>query len=285
MGPYDCIHSHVHRFSGYILTLARLAGVPVRVAHSHTADKESDNRHFYPFVMSILMDIGATAGLGVSEKATRALFGENWKVDPRWRVSHLGIDLEPFCCPVDSRSIRAEFGIPEHAIVVGHVGGFVPMKNHSFILEVAQQVCAANPEALFVFVGDGPLRKAMEIKAENLGIARHTRFIGVRNDVVRILKGLIDLFLFPSLYEGFPVALMEAQAAGLRCFVADTISTEIDICPELITRLSLADGAYRWAESILKAQCVVQPTFHPDRMHYFSIEVAARRLCSVYDQQ
>src|SRR5882762_5528332 len=80
-GPYDCVHSHVHRFSGYVLTLARLAGVPVRIAHSHTAEKEADKRRFYRRAMSLLLDIGATAGLGVSEKATKDLFGENWKID------------------------------------------------------------------------------------------------------------------------------------------------------------------------------------------------------------
>ena len=285
MGPYDCVHSHVHRFSGYVLTLARLAGVPIRIAHSHTAEKEADKRRFYQRAMSLLLDIGATAGLGVSEKATKDLFGENWKIDTRWRVSHLGIDLEPFCCPVDSHRVRAEFGIPEHAFVVGHVGGFLPVKNHTFLLDVAKHVCAANPEANFVFVGDGPLRSAMEIKAEKLGIARHTRFIGVRDDVVRLMKGLMNVFLFPSLHEGFPVALMEAQAAGLRCFIADTISSEIDILPALITRLSLADGACAWAASLLKGPPLAQTSFPPDAMHDFSVDAATRRLCSVYDQQ
>jgi glycosyltransferase involved in cell wall biosynthesis len=284
MGPYDCVHSHVHRFSGYVLTLARLAGVPIRIAHSHTADREADQRKFYRRAMSILLDMGATAGLGVSEKATKALFGENWKIDPRWRVSHLGIDLQPFCCPVDSRRIRAEFGIPEHAFVVGHVGGFLPMKNHTFLLDVAQHVCAAKPEAHFVLVGDGPLRNAMEIKAEKLGIARNVRFVGIRDDVARLMKGLMDAFLFPSRYEGFPVALMEAQAAGLRCFIADTISAEIDIRPELITRLSLKDGARVWAVSLAEGRAFVEANFHPDAMHHFSIDTAAARLCSVYDQ-
>jgi len=282
-GPYDCVHSHVHRFSGYVLTLARLAGVPLRIAHSHLSDKEADNRQFYQLAMTTLLKIGATAGLGVSEKASESLFGENWKIDPRWRVSHLGIDLKPFSLPVDSRRVRAEFAIPEHAFVVGHAGRFFPQKNHTFLLDVAKHVCAANPEAIFVLVGDGPLRNAMEIKAENLGIARHVRFVGVRDDVVRLMKGLMDVFLLPSLYEGFPVVLMEAQAAGLRCFIANTISEETDIFPELVTRLSLADGACAWAESLVKAQPLAETSFQPDAMRDFSIEAAVSRLCSVYE--
>jgi glycosyltransferase involved in cell wall biosynthesis len=282
-GPYDCVHSHVHRFSGYVLTLARLAGVPVRIAHSHLSDTEADNRELYQLAMANLLKIGATAGLGVSEKAATSLFGENWKADPRWRVSHLGIDLDPFSRPVDSHKVRAELGIPEHAFVVGHVGRFVPQKNHTFLLDIAKQVCENNGEAMFVLVGDGPLRNAMEIKAERLGISRHVKFMGIRDDVVRIMKGLMDVFLFPSLYEGFPLVLVEAQAAGLRCFIADTISAETDIFPQLVTRLALADSASTWAESVDRGRPSTERCFQPDAMRDFNIDAAIGRLCSVYD--
>jgi hypothetical protein len=99
------------------------------------------------------------------------------------------------------------------------------------------------------------------------------------------MKGLMDVFFFPSRYEGFPVALTEAQAAGLRCFIADTISAEIDIRPELITRLSLTDGASAWAASLVKGRRSTETNLHPHAMHHFSIDAAAARLCSVYDQR
>jgi glycosyltransferase involved in cell wall biosynthesis len=284
VGPYDVVHSHVHRFSGYVLTLARLGGVPVRIAHSHLSDKEVDNRELYQLAMANLLKIGATAGLGVSEKAAVSLFGKDWQADPRWRVSHLGIDLEPFSGPVDSHRVRAELGIPEHAFVIGHVGRFFPQKNHTFLLDIAKHVCATNDEAMFVLVGDGPLRNVMEIKAEKLGISRYVKFMGARDDVVRLMRGLMDVLLFPSLYEGLPLVLVEAQAAGLHCFIADTISAETDIFPELITRLSLADGAYTWAESMIKAP-LAEASFQPDAMGHFSIDAAVDRLCSAYDRQ
>jgi glycosyltransferase involved in cell wall biosynthesis len=284
-GPYDCIHSHVHRFSGYILALARLAGVPVRIAHSHLADQEADGRRVYQLASTTLLTMNATAGLGVSEEATKSLFGRNWKRDSRWCVLHLGIDLDPFSRHVDSQSVRAEFGVPEHVVVVGHVGRFVPQKNHTFLLEVAKRVCAANPQTIFVLVGDGPLRRSMEAKAERLGITQHVRFMGIRDDVVRLMKGLMNAFFFPSLYEGFPLVLMEAQAAGLRCLIADTISAETDIFPELITRLSLNADAHLWAESLIKAGSFVETRFQPDAMRDFSIDAAVDRLCGVYERQ
>jgi len=234
--------------------------------------------------MTNLLKIGATAGLGVSEKAAKSLFGDNWKTDTRWRVSHLGIDLEPFSRPVDSPKIRAELGIPEHAFVVGHVGRFFPQKNHTFLLDIAKQVCATKTEAMFLLVGDGPLRNAMEVKAEKLGIFRHVKFVGIRDDVVRLMKGVMDVLLLPSLYEGFPLVLMEAQAAGLRCFITDTISAETDIFPHLVTRLSLTDSASIWAESVTKGRRLAESEIQPDAMRDFSIDGAVSRLCSVYDE-
>lgn len=286
MGPFDCVHSHVHRFSGYVLMLARLAGVPIRIAHSHLSDKDSKNgREFYHLAMSNLMNISATAGLGVSEIAAESLFGENWRADSRWRVSHLGIDLEPFSQLLDRCQIRAELCIPEDAFVIGHVGRFFPQKNHTFLLDVAKHVCAANADAIFLLVGDGALRRAMEMKAGNLGIARQVRFMGIRDDVVRLMRGLMDAFFLPSLYEGFPMVLLEAQAAGLHCFIADAISAETDIFPELVTRLSLSESACAWAESILAARRFAKTSFQPNAMRDFSIDAAVSRLCSVYEQR
>ncbi len=285
LGPYDCVHSHVHYFSGYILMLARWAGVPMRIAHSHSDTHRDHGRKFYRFVATNMLRTGATAGLAVSYTAAKSLFGENWETDPRWRVCHLGIDLEPFSRPVDTSKARAELGIPEHAFVVGHIGRFVPEKNHTFLLDIAKRVSAMNAEALFVLVGDGPFRRAMEVKAENLGISRYIKFVGIRSDIVRLMKGVMDVFLFPSLYEGFPLALIEAQAAGLPCFIADTISAESDIVSELVTRLSLADSAQTWAESVVKAAPLYERVNLLGAIQNFSIEAAVSRLCHVYDEK
>jgi glycosyltransferase involved in cell wall biosynthesis len=254
----------------------------MRISHSHTSE-ENNGRQFYRFAMGNLLKVGATAGLAVSNKAAESLFGENWEADPRWRVCHIGIDLEPLSRPVDRSKIRAELDIPEHAFVVGHVGRFVALKNHIFILELAEQVCLLNSDARFVLVGDGPLRNAMERKAKNLGISQNIIFTGVRSDVERLMKGVMDVFLLPSFYEGFPLVLLEAQAAGLPCFIADTISSETDIVPRLVTRLSLADSAQRWAEFVVAAEPQPEKVFSPDVMRDFGIEAAVNRLCRVYD--
>jgi glycosyltransferase involved in cell wall biosynthesis len=285
LGPYDCVHSHVHHFSGYVLTVARWAGVPMRISHSHLDTQRDHGRKFYRFVATTMLRTSATAGLAASYPAANSLFGENWETDPRWRVSYCGIDLESFSRPVDSSKARAELGIPEHAYVVGHVGRFSAQKNHVFLLEIAKHVCAMNADAVFVLVGEGPLRNAMELKAEHLGIYRNTIFAGVRDDIAQLMKGVMDVFLFPSLYEGLPLVLIEAQAAGLPCFIADTIASETDIVPELVTRLSLADSAETWARSVARAAPRAERRMHLDAMHEFSIDAAVSRLCHVYDEQ
>jgi len=224
-------------------------------------------------------------GLAVSYPAAKSLFGENWQADPRWRVSHLGVDLEPFCRPVKGSEVRAELGIPEHAFVVGHVGRFSPQKNHAFLMDVAKRICAMNVNAVFLLVGDGPLRSTMELKAKNLGISRNIIFAGIRNDIARLMKGVMDVFLLPSLYEGFPLVLIEAQAAGLPCFIADTISSETDIVPQLVTRLSPADSEETWAESVVETVSRSEGATQLGDVREFSIQAAVKRLCSVYDER
>jgi glycosyltransferase involved in cell wall biosynthesis len=285
LGPFDCVHSHVHHFSGLVLTVAQWAGVRMRISHSHLDTHRERGRKFYRFATSKMIRIGATAGLAVSRPAARSLFGENWQADPRWRISRLGINLEPFSRPVDSSQARAELGISPDAFVIGHVGRFSPQKNHSFLLEIAKHVCAMSPYARFVLVGDGPLRNAMEGKANDLGISENIVFTGVRGDIVRLVKGVMDVFLLPSLFEGFPLVLIEAQAAGLPCIIADTISSETDIVPELITRLSLAESVRTWAQFVVAAAHCSERVVTLDAMRDFSIDAAVDRLCRVYDQR
>jgi glycosyltransferase involved in cell wall biosynthesis len=287
-GPYDCVHSHVHHYSGYVLTLAKLAGVKTRICHSHCDTRVAERqrgaaRMAYRVAMTELLKKSSTAGLAVSERAARSLFGEDWSKDPRWRVSHIGIDLAPFADAVDREAVRRELGIAHDVFVVGHVGRFVPVKNHVFLMDVAARVCAIEPNALFVFAGDGPLRISMEEKAAALGISERSRFLGIRRDVPRLMKGLFDVFLFPSLSEGFPVALMEAQASGLYCVAADNISTEADIFPDLVKRLPLSEGPDEWARAILQRKGAVNNSRSLEAMQNFSIDAAVNRLCGVYD--
>lgn len=255
-GKYDVVHSHVHSFSGAVLRWAKAEGVPMRITHSHnTNDSRSDAwiRRQYRRLMKSWIDRYATHGLAASKAAAAALFGEHWQEDRRFRVLHCAIDLRPFQEPVDRDTVRRELGLPIDAAVVGHVGRFDLQKNHRFFLKVAAEVLKNRPEIHFLLVGDGPLRPQMESRARSMGLSTSVHFLGIRTDVPRLMRGAMDVFLFPSLWEGLPVTLIEAQASGLRCVLSDSCTTEASILPDQFIRLPLSKPPDEWAANAIEA--------------------------------
>jgi glycosyltransferase involved in cell wall biosynthesis len=258
-GSYDVVHSHIHHYSGFVLRLAHQAGISVRIAHSHSdtvqiESKSSLSRKAYCKLMRSWISRYSTTGLSVSKASAPALFGANWQKDSRWKVVHCGIDLAPFKISVDSATVRSELGIAPDAFVIGHVGRFHQPKNHDFLVEIFAELIKHEPKACLLLVGEGKLRLAIEQKVKQLGLTKQVIFTGLRSDVPRLLQGAMDVFLFPSLYEGLGLVLVEAQAAGLPCIFSDTIPEEADVLMPLVHRLPLSKDAQAWAESILAAQ-------------------------------
>jgi glycosyltransferase involved in cell wall biosynthesis len=287
-GPYDCVHSHVHHFSGYVLTLARLGGVGKRIAHSRTDTRALESsatlrRSLYLASMKALLRMNATAGLAVSRKAAESLFGKDWGSDIRWQVCYSGIELDAYTRSVDRVEIRKELQIAPDAFVIGHVGRFVKEKNHLFLLEIAKRVFAQRPNACFVLVGDGPLKEEMRTRVEQAGLMKQILFLGLRDDIPRLMA-MMDGFIFPSLYEGLPVVLLEAQAAGLPCVISDSITDETDIVAGLVRRLSLSDPVSVWADAILR---VGRPKILGSdvAIRSYGMEAAVERLCNVYESK
>jgi len=261
-GPFDLVHSHVHLFSGYVLKVARRAGVPCRISHSHSDTSRTPRsplRRLYRMLMQKWIQRHSTAGLACSRAAALALFGNAWESDQRWRVVSYSRDLSAFRTSTDKVSVRAELGIPADAFVVGHVGNFTESKNHHFWVEVAGEVARRDPRAWFLLVGDGKLRGVAEERARELRLDERTVFAGARSDVPRLMLGATDCFFFPSLWEGLGLALVEAQAAGLPCVVADVVPREADVVAPLLRRLSLSTSVDSWANAILESRTVARP--------------------------
>ncbi len=270
-GPYDVVHSHVHHYSGYVLMLAAMAGVKVRIAHSHSDTRsaeasKSGERRAYLRAMNMMIRAFATRGLAVSAEAGCDLFASQWRDrTDKWQLQHLGIDLSRFEIEVNAEEVRRSLGIPPDALVIGHVGRFSEPKNHAFLVEIAREVVRMDSRSFFLLVGDGPLRAAIEEKVRNYGLAKHFAFAGLRSDVSTLMKGAMDVLLFPSLYEGLPVTLLEAQAAGLRCLISNAISTEADAVSGLIKRASLEQTPTQWASRLLELLSKQHPV-SPDRV-------------------
>jgi glycosyltransferase involved in cell wall biosynthesis len=257
-GPYDIVHSHVHHFSGVTLRAAHLAGIGTRIAHSHTDTsvaqaKATMARRAYLKVTAALIRRHGTIALAASEKAGRALFA--WSHDDSrcpWEVLHYGIDLSPFLVCPDKASLRREFGLGPDTLVVGHVGNLLPVKNHGFLIGAFAEISKQHPQSALLLVGEGPLREDLEAQVAARGLKERVLFVGPRSDVPRLLAGVVDVFVFPSLWEGLPLAVIEAQAAGLPILLSDRVSREVDILPGVIHRLPLESGPAHWARVCLR---------------------------------
>lgn len=291
-GPYDLIHVHIHLFSGYVLYLAARSGIKARIIHSHTDTSSIDStatwlRQIYNAVMKWSIAKYATKGLVASHAAGVDLLGPRWQQDSRWQALACGIDLAPFRQQPNSVDLRAEFNLPADALIVGHVGRFDTPKNHGFILEIAAEIITREPNMYLVLIGTGDLRPKIEAQATQMGLIDRVVFLGNRPDVPRLMMGLMDVFLFPSLYEGLGLALIEAQSASLPCIITDTIPPEADLIESLIHRLSLAQSAAQWAEVVLANRTYresIDPVQSLDvvAQSVFNIDVSVAKLVEFY---
>jgi glycosyltransferase involved in cell wall biosynthesis len=290
-GPFDAVHSHVHHFSGIILMLARLMGIPERIAHSHSDTLETSRqagvlRRTYFSAMVKLLLATCTRGFAVSELSAKALFGERWRQDRRLSVLYCGIDLETFRHAIDRPALRTELRLSLDDVVFGHVGRFSAVKNHFFFLDVAAHLLRRQPRAKFLLVGDGPLRPEVERRVAALGLANRFVFTGVRSDVPALMMNVMDVFLMPSLHEGIPLVLMEAQAAALPCLVSDVITAEAIVNPALLKLLPLSAGPDEWA----RVACEAANTSRFDRAEALDLIASSRfnihrgidQMCDIY---
>lgn len=161
--------------------------------------------------------------LACSDRAGEWMFGDRWMAEGKVTVLPNGIPLREYAFQPDvRRQVRDSWHVGVNTLVVGHVGRFTTQKNHSFLLEIFAELHRKQPDSLLVLAGVGELQDAARSKAEELHLTDSVRFLGFRSDVAELLQGM-DIFLMPSLYEGFPVTGVEAQAAGLPCVFSDTI--------------------------------------------------------------
>uniref|UniRef100_C5D953 Glycosyl transferase group 1 n=1 Tax=Geobacillus sp. (strain WCH70) TaxID=471223 RepID=C5D953_GEOSW len=252
--PYDVIHSHIFTFSGYVLKIAKEEGIPIRIAHSHnTQDGHSSGilRNMYRSYMRKLILKNATNLLGCSKEACRVLFGPECLKNSNVQVLRNGIDLEIFE-KIEKGvylNLRDALRLDSKAKLIGHVGSFTNQKNHCRLIKIFSLLCDEMDNVHLVLVGDGPLKNKISDLIKHYGIEDKVHMLGVRSDVPEILANL-DLFLFPSLYEGLGLVLVEAQAVGLKCIVSSKIPSEADIGAGLMKFIDLDLDDTIWAKAI-----------------------------------
>lgn len=225
--PAQIVHSHMNSLNAVSLYAARKAGIPVRISHSHsTSDRREGLR---AAVKGILRKTGswfATDRMACGDRAARWLFGDRAVDAGEVFILPNAIDVERYRFSPEARDrIRRELGL-EDAFVVGHVGRFMKQKNQAFLIRAFAALKAKRVDAALLLVGDGELRPEAEKLVRELGMGDSVLFTGNRKDVAELYSAM-DVFALPSLYEGFPVVGIEAQANGLPCLFSDHVTEEI----------------------------------------------------------
>lgn len=276
---YRIVHVHQDCLSSVILKAAQHNGVPVRIAHSHNSSQDKDIKYPVKLFYKRFIPRYATQLFACGEDAGRWMFG-----GADFRILQNAIDVSAYQFHPEKRArVRSALRIPEENLVLGHVGRFSPPKNHLFLLDVFSSVHSQNSETTLLLVGDGELRPQIEQKIQDLGLGGSVILTGVRSDVPDLLQAM-DLFVFPSLYEGLPVTLVEAQASGLPCMISSQIPGDCDLTA-LIHRISLKDDVTVWADKILETEQIRPDTSATIIKAGFDIVQKAKWLQNYYLEQ
>lgn len=249
-GGYKIVHSHINTLSVFSLFAAKCAGVPVRIAHSHsTTNKKEKKRNLLKQVLRPFSKVFATDYMCCSELAGRWLFGNKEYDNGNVYLLNNAIDLDKFKYDEKLRKEkRKELNIKEDTLVIGHVGRFVEQKNHRFLIDIFNEVHKQKENSILLLAGQGPLMEEMKEKVKILGLEKNVMFLGQRSDINELYQAM-DLLLFPSLYEGLGMVVVEAQISGLPCVVSTEIP-KIAKVTEKIVFINLENNIKTWTEII-----------------------------------
>ena len=284
---FDIAHSNMDLLNGITLFLAKKCGVAKRICHAHTSKSQFKAegtlakiimlvQKMYHKLMKHLILKNSTDYLACSSVA-----GEYFYNDRKYQLIYNGIDMSAYES-AGSGTASGNIGFPtdkDHCIV--SVGRISEVKNPIFALEIINELRKIRNDFRYIWVGAGELEGEVRTKISELGLEDTVILTGVRTDIPQIL-GCCDCFLMPSLFEGLPFSLVEAQAANLKCIVSDVVTETADI--GLITYVSLEKSAKEWAEEISKAFDSELPEKNQEKAKLFDISNTVRQLEEIYDK-
>lgn len=277
-GRYDIVHVHGCSATMAVEMLAaKLAGVPIRIAHSHNTkcDHVGADKLLRPF-----FNKWCNVGFACGEEAGRWMFPKrSFSVIPN------GIDLEKNQYDANVRNeMRKKYGLVGK-YVIGHIGRFSEQKNHAKLIDIFREISKTYSNSKLVLVGDGELKKSIEQKVQNEGLS--ALFVGNSDEVGRWLQ-VMDIIVFPSLFEGLPLGLVEAQAAGLPCIISETISHTTKIT-DLVEFVDLNASASVWCDAVIRnkgrfnRQERIDKVKQQIRNSHFDIRENCLELCEKYE--
>lgn len=246
---YEIVHSHISELGWPAFSVASKMGVPCLICHAHGYAKGFRIKDIikFPFMKGILKY--STDRFACSDLAGQWQYGKHLD----YVVINNGIDTEQFKFDSSVRDeYRKQLGV-ENEMIIGHVGRFDDNKNQQFLVEIIEYLHKKNNNIKLCLVGDGKTKHEIENLVEAKGLKNAVSFLGVRDDVDKLMQ-MFDVFAFPSVFEGLGIVAVEAQCASLPCVISDGIPNEA-IITENVFAVPLSEGAPKWAEEILKIDC------------------------------
>lgn len=281
---YTAVHAHTMFNIGMVMWQAKRMGVPVRVAHSHSAlDTQGGwKTGAYETVMRCLILSCATDLVACGEKAGIRLFGEG-AYRKRAKLILNGIDVRAYRFDQAARDkIRAQYDLND-SFVIGHAGHLAEVKNQKFLLELMPQILEQKPDARLMLLGEGPDRPMLERKIADLGLEKAVIMTGNVMNVADYLSAM-DVFAFPSLYEGTPLSILEVQSNGLPCVLSTGVPRDVYLT-DLIHPLTLHEPE-KWIQAICGSQRKNCEQYQELLLRSgFDASEAIRKIYDIYEQK
>ena len=281
---YHAVHAHTMFSCGWAMLVAKLCGVPVRIVHSHSALVNGGGlvKRIYECVMRMLILTCSTDLVGCGIKAGQRLFGER-VFAKRGNLILNGIDVASFAYDEEKRSaIRAWLGTGDR-FILGHSGHLAAVKNQSFLLDLMPLVLEKKPDALLLMLGEGVDRPMLEQKIRDMNLQDHVVMTGNVSNVAEYLSAM-DVFVFPSLFEGLPLSILEVQANGLPCVISDGVPEDVFLT-DLIRPLSLKQDKQVWLDAILAAHRGDTQKYNNQlRNSDYAVEAVMEKIYAIYDK-
>lgn len=282
---YDVVHCHTMFNSGIVLLAAKIKGIPHRIAHSHSicsSEKRSLIVKSYEKAMRFLIKKCATDYVACGKKAGEWLFGKELFLKSGTLLLN-GIDTEQFCYSEENRDqIRKQYHI-ENQYLIGHVGHLTKVKNQMFLLDIMPEILKKLPTAILILIGEGEDRSLLEQQIKKRNLTSRVIMTGNVRNVFQYLSAM-DAFVFPSLYEGMPLTMLEVQANGLPCVISEAVPEDVYLT-DLVQTMSLAASKDQWVNAIIK--CNRENSSSYAKLLYemgYDIEGVVKKIYSIYER-
>ncbi|WP_195595706.1 glycosyltransferase [Coprobacter fastidiosus] len=287
-GPYCAIHAATLFNCAYAMLASLFIPNLVRIAHSHNTRNTLNNNLLWKIYESLSRLIITLIGqklIACGEEAGKYLFGN--KFAQKGLVLNNAIDVNVFYNTNEDAvaHLRAELGITDTTLVIGNVARLEEVKNHAKMIEIARQMKSRQIEFKMLFIGRGDLESKIRKDIKRYKLENEVCLLGIRSDVPNLLHTM-DVLLMPSHFEGNPVSLIEAQAAGVPCVISSIITDKIDMGLNLVSKVALSSTAEEWVDAILKTSKSIKPTKKQVvislRNHGYDINETTKLLTDIY---